>query len=96
MKVNPQCDIAGATPSARPERTHPPAKHSEATDFNAARALSKKLTDTPEIRADQITRAKALISDPNYPDANVIQQVARQLAREMETPSPEAPGGLEK
>ena len=33
------------------------------------------------VRAAKVARAKALIQDPNYPPAEVIQTVARLLAR---------------
>ena len=48
-------------------------------DLATTDALKASLEATPEVRADQVARAKALIRDPGYPSAKVAQQVAEVL-----------------
>lgn len=83
MKVNQNPNL----PSAAPVSPRKPANLTAAstpaaatTDFTAATQLAEKLATTPEVRAEQVTRAKALIADPNYPSTATINKVARQLA----------------
>ena len=38
----------------------------------------------PETCADQVARAKALIADPNYPDAKTVRAIARKLADKIQ------------
>ena len=80
MKVNPNREVPISTPRASATK---PAVHSNATDtpnFIATNKLALKLASTPDVRADEVARAKALIADPNYPDDQTIRAVARGLA----------------
>ncbi len=36
----------------------------------------------PEIRPEQLERARALVNDPSYPDNDVLKEVARKLVRQ--------------
>jgi hypothetical protein len=88
MKVYPNRDIAAARPVlpttkaiASPGRTQ--------ADFSAATQLAQELAATPETRADQVARAKALIADPNYPDAETIRRIAHQMVGKIVTPPAE-------
>jgi hypothetical protein len=38
------------------------------------------LAYTPEVRAEQVARGKALVADPNYPSREQLKQVASLLA----------------
>ncbi len=88
MKVNANRDIA----AARLIATKPVARPATPTqaDFPAATQLAQKLAASPETRADQIARAKALIADPNYPDAERIRRIAHQMAGKIVSPPAEA------
>jgi len=48
-------------------------------DLSRTDALNAALEATPEVRAKQVARAKALIQDPGYPSAAVVDQVAKVL-----------------
>ena len=45
------------------------------------------VTATPEVRADQVARAKALIADPNYPSEKQLDKIANLLARNWQQES---------
>lgn len=90
MKVNPNRDIAIArlmSPATKPAAG--PATPVQA-DFPAATQLAQKLAATPETRADQVARAKALIADPNYPDAETIRRIAHQMVGKIAIPPAQA------
>ncbi len=89
MKVNPNRNLNDAAPISRaPQRPAAPAVSSEA-DFQASAKLALKLAETPTVRAAKVAQAKALIADPNYPDAKTIKQVAKKLAENIQ-PHPAA------
>jgi hypothetical protein len=89
MKVNPSHHLPAAAQATR--TTTKPAAVPEASaaqpEFAASVGLAKNLAATPEVRADQVARAKALIADPNYPNAKTVQAVARRLANKIQGPS---------
>jgi Anti-sigma-28 factor, FlgM len=80
MKVNPNHEVPSTAPLTAKAK---PAAHSNTTDapdFAATNKLAQQLASTPDIRTDEVARAKALIADPTYPDDKIIRAVARQLA----------------
>ena len=87
MKVNPHSDIPSAS------RVPSPAKPTGRTDdlvkpsFAASSELAQKLAASPVVRTDEVTRTKALVADPNYPDDKTIHAIARQLADNIQGPS---------
>lgn len=86
MKVNQNHNLPSGAPVAQrkaADLTAAPAPAPAATDFAAATQLTKNLAATPEVRADQVARAKALIADPNYPNPATINKVARHLAENI-------------
>jgi hypothetical protein len=83
MKVNQNRNLPSTAPVSQRKTAAPtvaPATAPATTDFAAATQLTGKLAATPEVRADQVARAQALIADPNYPNAATISKVACQLA----------------
>lgn len=86
MKVNQHRDLPSAAPVSRPATTKMSAAPAPTTDFTAAANLAEKLAATPEVRADQVARAKALIADPNYPNEATIEKVAQRLAEKVQPP----------
>jgi hypothetical protein len=44
-------------------------------------ALNAALQSQPEIRAEEVARAKALAADPNYPSPEIIRGIAGQILR---------------
>lgn len=83
MKVNPNRDLSSpATVSQATKKSVPvPAA---ATDFAVSMQLANKLAATPEVRGDVVARAKALIADPNYPDAKTIHAIAKKLSGKIQ------------
>lgn len=58
------------------------------TSFAGSSALEAALKSTPDVRTSAVDRARELISDPNYPSADTIKQLANFLADKL-TSSPE-------
>jgi hypothetical protein len=77
MKVNPNRDLQAA---ARLSRAAKKVVTVATSDFQASAKLALKLAATPAVRPEAVTRAKALIADPNYPDAKTVRAIAQKLA----------------
>jgi hypothetical protein len=71
---------APAADVERPGQPAPSASSPPMTAFEESRRLNQALTDTPEVRADQVARAKALVADPNYPSKEQLDRIAGLLA----------------
>jgi hypothetical protein len=74
----PSASKIQATPLPRKTATKP-----NTVDLARTEALDAALKAAPEVRADQVERAKTLIQDPGYPSAKVVEQVAEVLARRI-------------
>ncbi|MEN9572808.1 MAG: hypothetical protein RL514_663 [Verrucomicrobiota bacterium] len=85
MNVSPNSNsgsvgrIFGKAAPATPATPAPDTAH-----FAQAAALNAALADTPEVRAGEVERARALIRDANYPAATTIRSIANLLARHLE------------
>ena len=55
-------------------------------DLARTRALDAALKATPDVRAEQVAKAKKLIQSPDYPSAKVVDQVAGLLAKNISRP----------
>ena len=80
MKVNPNRNIP--RPAQISSEAKPTARANDAakSGFTSSTDLANKLASTPDTRVDEVARAKALIADPNYPDAKTVRAIASQLA----------------
>ena len=63
------------------------APEQSSVDFAASGKLVEQLKNTPEVRADKIAAAKALVNDPNYPDEATLRSVANNLAAHIKLQS---------
>lgn len=90
MKVNANRDVASATQLQPRRKTQSNKPASENVNFAASAQLAQALSDTPAVRPDAVARAKALIANPNYPNADVVQKVARTLVNEISSPEKES------
>ena len=52
--------------------------------FEGTAALNKALEQTPEVRADVVARAKALVESPSYPPLETINKVAALLGLNLD------------
>jgi hypothetical protein len=80
MNVNPNRNPPSITNVPRPDQPTSPAAPATAPDFAASANLTGILAAAPEVRADAVARAKALIADPNYPNTATVEQIAQRLA----------------
>jgi hypothetical protein len=71
------------TPAADGVKPNTPAASTlspSVSGFEASQRLNKALTNMPEVRANEVARAKALVADPNYPSPEQMEKVAGVLA----------------
>lgn len=77
------------TPSVRPAILQPPAKADAAAvsppldrlSSGPATSLKAEMLREPEVRAEVVARARALLADPAYPPMTVLQDIAGQILR---------------
>jgi hypothetical protein len=51
--------------------------------FDQTTALQQSLKDSPQIRPDKVAQASALVADPSYPSADVLDRLAGLLAQHI-------------
>ena len=76
-------------PSSRPIAEPKVRKKKRSTSRARARHVGKKKSSPvsepqPAVRAAKVARGKRLVQDPDYPPPQVVQSVARLLARNSE------------
>lgn len=71
--------VKPATAVAKPAAGPAPATEDVAS-FPNATALNKALTQTPDIRADKVARAKELVKQSDYPPAEMVKKIGELLA----------------
>ena len=49
--------------------------------LNRSEALARAWQETPEVRPEQVVRAKALLMDDAYPNAEVVARIAGLMAQ---------------
>lgn len=49
-------------------------------NFSATEAVDKALSATPDVRAEEVERARQLIGDPSYPPPETIRKLSELLA----------------
>jgi hypothetical protein len=57
-----------------------PGPAGDAANFAHAAALDRALQDTPDVRTNEVERARELINDPAYPSRAINRRVATLLA----------------
>jgi hypothetical protein len=68
--------------SVRPVSTQP---GENAMPFENTQAIEQTLKDTSNVRPDVVAKAAALLSDPNWPSDESLNQVAGVLARNIQS-----------
>jgi len=74
-------------PSTPAAKTAKPAVHAPA--FQDAEKLNAALKNTPDVRADKVERAKELVSQIQWPPAEVINRISKLVAMHYTPTQPE-------
>lgn len=90
MRIELNNLTAGPESVQRNHRTVSPTASEVLPSFEESLQLNEALANTPEVRAEKMARARALVADPNYPSRAQIKQVARLLAANWENENPVA------
>ena len=80
MRIDTNSEISRAARIQAPTPSRKTPTEPNKVDLAKTDALDAALKATPDVRADQVARAKALIQDPGYPSAKAVAQVAEILA----------------
>jgi len=85
MRVNSNSEASAE--SATPGRTTAPEPRlgQDKLAFTKTESLNRSLEQTPEVRADKVAEAKALILDVSYPPAVIIRQISALLAIKLDS-----------
>jgi hypothetical protein len=87
MRIEANQHLPGTKEVAAAANQSKPAAQTDEAQFAASEQLTRKLTETPEVRAEAVARAKALIANPAYPDDATVRQVAQLLADHLVPPA---------
>ena len=79
MRIDSTRKLTRAEASPAPRPPQKPTTEPDKVDMAKTDALNKALQTTPDVRTKQVARAKALVQDPDYPPAKVVDQVANIL-----------------
>ena len=84
MRVNLNSEASAV--SATPGRTTAPEPRlgQDKLAFTKTESLNRSLEQSPEVRADKVAEAKALILDVSYPPAVIIRQISALLATKLD------------
>jgi anti-sigma28 factor (negative regulator of flagellin synthesis) len=80
MRVNPNSDAAAVTASAASRPAPQPRLESDKLALTSSDNLTRALAQTPEVRAEKVAEAKALIQDGSYPPEAIIRKISALLA----------------
>lgn len=70
---------AGQPPTAHLDGSRGAATRPDNFSSDGTSCLKAALDRQPAVRPDVVERARALATDPDYPSAEVIRQIARQI-----------------
>jgi hypothetical protein len=84
MRVNLNSE-ASAVPATRGTTVAPePRLGQDRVALAATESLNRSLEQTPEVRAERVAEAKALIQDGSYPPEVIIRKISALLAIKIE------------
>jgi flagellar hook-length control protein FliK len=87
MRIEGNNEVARSAKLQAAAQTREPAKaESDAVDLSRGSKLETSLSASPEVRTEEVSRAKALITDDSYPSAEVINHVAKVMAEGIRRP----------
>ncbi len=79
-----------ASPVTRPDTSQPrnrlASSGNEDARFARTDALHKAYSAVPDVRAEAVARAKALVASPSYPPPETIRKIANVLAEHLTAP----------
>ena len=85
MRVNSNSEASAV--SATPGRTTAPEPRlgQDKMAFTTTESLNRSLEQSPEVRADKVAEAKALVLDVSYPPEVIIRQISALLATGLDS-----------
>jgi hypothetical protein len=81
IEANRESPSAASIQGSRAARKTP--TQPKQLDLAKTDALDAALKATPDVRAEQVAKAKELIQSPDYPSAKVVDQLAGVLAKNI-------------
>ena len=85
MRVNPHSETPISTGITNRAPVQEPRLEQDKVMLDTSEKLSQALQATPEVRADQVERAKSLLQDASYPPEILVRKLSALLAIHMES-----------
>jgi hypothetical protein len=86
MRVNPNSEASVVSAIQGRTAAPQPSLGQDKLALTTAETLNRSLDQTPEVRADKVAEAKALVQDGSYPPAVIIRKISALLAIKLDTP----------
>jgi hypothetical protein len=85
MEVNPNAGTSPLQGVTTKLPVVPPAKPQagDSASFQGTDAVNSALQQTPDVRPEAVSRARALITDAQYPPQSMIHDISRLLAANL-------------
>jgi hypothetical protein len=82
MEVNPNAGVSPLQRATSRAPVTPPAKPQagDSTSFQGTDAVNGALQQTPDVRPEAVSQARALINDAQYPPLSTIRTISQLLA----------------
>jgi hypothetical protein len=80
MRVDPNSGVPRPAGMAPVEAKAKAAAQPDKADLTRLAELNRALENVPEVRAEKVALARALIQDPSYPDEAALGKVADVIA----------------
>ena len=85
MRVNPNSEASVVSASLGRTAAPQPRLGQDELALTTAQSLNRSLEQTPEVRADKVAEAKALIQDGSYPPGVIIRKISALLAIKLDS-----------
>jgi anti-sigma28 factor (negative regulator of flagellin synthesis) len=88
MRVNPNTEASVVSAIQGRTAAPQPSLGQDKLALTTAESLNRSLEQTPEVRADKVAEAKALVQNGSYPPPVIIRKISALLASKLNTQSP--------
>jgi anti-sigma28 factor (negative regulator of flagellin synthesis) len=85
MRVNPNSEASAVSATPGTITAPEPRLGLDKVALTATESLNRSLEQTPEMRAEKVAEAKALIQDGSYPPEVIIRKISALLAIKIDS-----------
>jgi hypothetical protein len=85
MRVNPNSEASAVAAKSGRTAVPEPRLGQDNLALTTTESLNRSFEQTPEVRADKVAEAKALIQNDSYPPAVIIRKISALLAIKIDS-----------